>query len=153
MEHKFKYTLRNLLKVLRDDKLLVSFSGGPNSVALLKMMSETLFNPVAKKMFFTVQVIHIDESIIYDEEEKKSDDELKKIKEFCSLMKYLFNFICIIIFFFRFELQILKIQDVLSLKNSDGFLPEFSLNVEIPPNKNLDEQFKAFVNNLSGFLE
>ena len=98
MEHKFKYTLRNLLKVLRDDKLIVSFSGGLNSVALLKMMSETLFNPVAKKMFFTVQVIHIDESIIYDEEEKKSNEELKKIKEFCSLMKYLFNFISIIIY-------------------------------------------------------
>ena len=149
MEHKFKYTLRNLLKVLRDDKLIVSFSGGLNSVALLKMMSETLFNPVAKKMFFTVQVIHIDESIIYDEEEKKSNEELKKIKEFCSLMKYLINLYIYYYFFFRFELQILKIQDVLSLKNGDGFLPELSLNVEIPQNKNLDDQFRAFVNNLS----
>ena len=87
MEHKFKYTLRNLLKVLKDDNLLICVSGGVNSLALLKMMSETLFNPRAKKMFFTAQVIHINESIIYDRNKEETEEEENKIKEICSEMK------------------------------------------------------------------
>jgi len=73
----------------RDDHILMSFSGGPNSIALLKMMSETLFNPGAKKMFFTAQVVHIDESIVYEGElGDKCEEEIKKVKEFCALMKF-----------------------------------------------------------------
>lgn len=84
IEHKFKYTLRNLLKMLKDDMILLSFSGGPNSLAMLKMISETLFNPKAKKMFFTAKVIYIDESIIYG---SNSAEDNHKVKEICSQMK------------------------------------------------------------------
>ena len=91
MEHKFKYTLRNLLKVLRDDELLIAFSGGVNSVSLLKMLNETLYNPGAKKMFFKVKVVHIDESIIYGEESDIYEETIAKVKDFCSQMKFLIH--------------------------------------------------------------
>ena len=83
IEHKFKYTLRNLLKIYRDDHVLIAFSGGPNSLALLKMISETLWNPGPKKMFFTAQVLHIDEEILYE----KNKQEIQRVSDFCSLNK------------------------------------------------------------------
>lgn len=85
VEHKFKYTLRNLLKMLKDDQILVCFSGGASSLAMLKLVSETLFNPKAKKMFFKAKVLYIDESAIYGTD---GEEEIKKISDFCKNLKY-----------------------------------------------------------------
>ena len=44
LEHKFKVVLRKHMNVHKNDKLLVCLSGGPNSVAMVKMFNQALFN-------------------------------------------------------------------------------------------------------------
>ena len=56
--------------VKRTDKILVGLSGGPTSIAMIKMMNISKFDQgkmgKSKKMFFEPTVVHIDESCIYD---------------------------------------------------------------------------------------
>lgn len=45
-------------------KIIVAASGGMSSIAMLKMLHETIFNST-RKQFFNVDVLHIDETAIY----------------------------------------------------------------------------------------
>jgi hypothetical protein len=60
--HKFKSSLRQNLKIWKDDLNLVCISGGSNSMAMLNMLYFSLFgNQSNRKMFFRVHILYIDE--------------------------------------------------------------------------------------------
>ena len=60
--HKFKSSLRQNLKIWKDDLNLVCISGGSNSMGMLNMLYMSLFgNQSNRKMFFCVHVLYIDE--------------------------------------------------------------------------------------------
>lgn len=71
--HKFKSSLRKNLKIWKDDLNLIALSGGSNSMALLHLLYESLFdNKSTRKMFFRVHVIYIEEgSAVYGWSEEK----------------------------------------------------------------------------------
>jgi tRNA(Ile)-lysidine synthase TilS/MesJ len=66
--HRFKSSLRQNLKIWKDDLNLICISGGSYSMALLNMLYQSLFGNVSnRKMFFRVHIIHVDEGrVVYD---------------------------------------------------------------------------------------
>jgi cytoplasmic tRNA 2-thiolation protein 2 len=103
LDHKFRAGLRTSVKIWKEDLILVCVSGGQNSIALAKMVNECLFNPSQRKMFFKAQLFHINESAIYNFNEKQEQANLEIIK---NLAKNL-----------NFELNLINIEDIFEIAN------------------------------------
>ena len=84
--HKFKSSLRQNLKIWKDDLNLVCISGGSNSMGMLNMLYMSLFgNQSNRKMFFRVHVLYIDESpAVYGLSEGQHAANLHLIEKVCN---------------------------------------------------------------------
>jgi tRNA(Ile)-lysidine synthase TilS/MesJ len=103
VEHKFKSSLR-LKCDIKKDTLLLCLSGGPNSFSLLKMATKAVqSNTLGKKMFFKIEVLYIDETVLYQ-------NENQKVISFLDQNEYFF--------IFRLSYKVIKIEDIFD-SNSD----------------------------------
>lgn len=65
--HRFKNSIIRHVRVQKDFPNLVAVSGGSNSMAMLDLLNQCLSgNTSAKKMFFKVHVLYIDEGCVYN---------------------------------------------------------------------------------------
>ena len=91
--HRFKSSLRQNLKIWKDDLNLVCISGGSNSMALLNMLYLSLFgNQSNRKMFFRVHILYIDEGpVVYQIDPEQHLKNLNLIKEACESYKFTYT--------------------------------------------------------------
>jgi tRNA(Ile)-lysidine synthase TilS/MesJ len=88
--HKFKSSLRQNLKIWKDDLNLVCISGGSNSMGMLNMLYKSLFgNQSNRKMFFRVHILYIDEGpVVYGHSEEQHAATLSLISEVCKSYQF-----------------------------------------------------------------
>jgi len=91
--HRFKSSLRQNLKIWKDDLNLVCISGGSNSMALLNMLYFSLFgNQSNRKMFFSVHILYIDEGpAVYGHSAEENNKNLEFIMEICEKYKFTYT--------------------------------------------------------------
>jgi len=87
----------------KDDEVLCCLSGGQNSLAMCKMISESLYNPGPRKMFFAAQVIHINEAAAQRTSEEDEAENVKRVNNFAEQHKL--------------KLTIVNIEDIYDLKS------------------------------------
>jgi tRNA(Ile)-lysidine synthase TilS/MesJ len=93
--HRFKSSLRQNLKIWKDDLNLICISGGSNSMALLNMLYFSLFgNQSNRKMFFSVHILYIDEGpAVYGHSEEENKKNLDFIRQTCEKYKFTYTII------------------------------------------------------------
>lgn len=93
--HKFKSSLRQNLKIWKDDLNLICISGGSNSMALLNLLYISLFaNQSTRKMFFRVHILYIDEcGAVYGVDEETRQRNIQFIVETCQRYKFTFTIV------------------------------------------------------------
>ena len=112
---------------------------------------EALFNSGAKKLFFSVKVIYIDECSIYGLPIEKSIENKEKIKSICEKIGYcIFIYDRIIFKPFRLDLKIFDIQDAFFLENMEETLKILPVLKEKELNKDPLKCLKNLFSNLSG---
>jgi len=88
MEAKFRSCLRRDLDIRGStmQKILILLSGGPSSTSLTYMVGESVKGKTAskRKMFFEAEVLHVDESCFYPEDEETNIKNLQKIEFLCN---------------------------------------------------------------------
>ena len=91
--HRFKSSLRQNLKIWKDDLNLVCISGGSNSMALLNMLYFSLFgNQSNRKMFFSVHILYIDEGpSVYGHSPEENNKNLDFIRKTCEKYKFTYT--------------------------------------------------------------
>ncbi|CAD8070332.1 unnamed protein product [Paramecium sonneborni] len=91
VEHMFKMSLRLKCNITqKNEKLLICFSGGQNSTALVKMTSDVVYSTCAhnkSKMFIQAHVLYINESFIMKEfiQEYQPQDYIPFLTNECKL--------------------------------------------------------------------
>lgn len=93
--HKFKSSLRQNLKIWKDDLNLVCISGGSNSMGMLNMLYMSLFgNQSNRKMFFRVHVLYIDEGpAVYGLSEGQHAANLDLVEKVCTAYKFSYTIV------------------------------------------------------------
>ena len=91
--HRFKSSLRQNLKIWKDDLNLICISGGSNSMALLNMLHYSLFgNQSNRKMFFSVHILYIEESsAVYSCSDEQRAGNIKFIADTCERYKFTYT--------------------------------------------------------------
>jgi len=111
LDHKFRSGLRTNLNIGKSDSLLLCISGGPNSMAMGKLVSESLHNPITRKMFYVARILYIDEGSIYNFDNEKRKANIQKMRDYAQELKLCFDY--------------LKIEDIYKLK-SDKLTEKFA---------------------------
>jgi len=122
-EHLFEKKFKLNLKSARNgesEHVLLAFSGGPSSRALLHCLSSLIEKRGTKGRFFDVSVIHIDESIVLNLTESQKIENHKKIEEIVRL--------------YSWPLIIIPLENIFSGDSLTG----------IDTNKNTSNFFKMF---------
>lgn len=90
--HRFRASLRQNLKIWKDDLNLICISGGSASMAMLNLLHYSLFGSQSnRKMFFRVHVLFIDEgSAVYGHNEEQRAASIAFVREVCS--RYQFSY-------------------------------------------------------------
>lgn len=93
LNHKFKSNLRTNCKIRHEDHVLVCISGDNNSMAMLNLFYKSFNESITnRKLFFKLQILHIDDSLFYKEKEliiSNRNQRLASLKALCT--KYNFN--------------------------------------------------------------
>lgn len=82
--HKFRATIGKARVIRHDDKVLLAVSGGPNSLAMLKLVAHGYSENVARKFRFNPSVLYIDEGAVLGLTEEERKDVKKDIQQFVS---------------------------------------------------------------------
>jgi len=101
--HRFRTSMRLQVKLAKkDDEVLCCLSGGQNSLAMCKLISESLHNPGPRKMFFNAQMIHINEAASVRATEQEEEQNVQKINKFAEQHKL--------------KVTIINLEDIYDLK-------------------------------------
>jgi tRNA(Ile)-lysidine synthase TilS/MesJ len=73
VEYKCRVNLQNKIKINQSDKLLVGLSGGINSTCLVNVLRELQIRFQKHMLFDTMEVIHVDLSILTPNHNYKED--------------------------------------------------------------------------------
>jgi len=67
LNHRFKNSIVRYIRIQKDYPNLVAVSGGSNSMAMLHLLYNCLNgNKSAKRMFFKIHILYIDEGTVFD---------------------------------------------------------------------------------------
>ncbi|GAB1601917.1 cytoplasmic tRNA 2-thiolation protein 2-A-like [Argonauta hians] len=81
--HKFRSNIGKS-KLIRDrDRVLLAYSGGPSSSALLHLVKDGLELSKFKKLRFIPQIVYIDEGAVLGQTWTQRQEVVQQIKEFC----------------------------------------------------------------------
>lgn len=90
LTHRFKNSIVRYVRIQKDFPNLVAVSGGSNSMAMLNLLHNCLSgNKQAKKMFFKVHILYIDEGTVFGWTDQQRDANRRIIEDACS--RYGFN--------------------------------------------------------------
>lgn len=147
--HKFRAAIGKS-KLIRDgEKVLVAFSGGANSAALLHLIKDGLSERAHKKLRFIPTILHIDETCLLDisnEHKKQMTEDISKLIINSGFQGYITSLEQSIKQTRNFEKD--KLNDV----ESQALLcPVDSYSYNTGTNDKLAENLKAFVSNLASF--
>ncbi|KAJ8041841.1 Cytoplasmic tRNA 2-thiolation protein 2-A [Holothuria leucospilota] len=78
--HKFRATFGKSKAVRNGEKVLIAFSGGQSSCAMLHLVKEGLQNGVHKKLRYIPGVVFIDESICMEQPQNDKNAQLESIR-------------------------------------------------------------------------
>lgn len=82
--HKFRATIGKARVIRHDDKVLVAVSGGPNSLAMLKLVAHGYDESVLRKFRFIPSVVYIDEGAVLGLTKDDRQNTKKEIQQFVS---------------------------------------------------------------------
>ena len=90
LTHRFKNAIVRYVRIQKDYPNLVAVSGGSNSMAMLHLLYSCLNgNKQAKKMFFKVHILYIDEGTIFGLSPQERENNRQMIEDAC--VRYGFN--------------------------------------------------------------
>ena len=140
--HRFKSSLRQNLKIWKDDLNLVAVSGGSHSMGMLNLLFQSLFNNQStRKMFFSVHILYIDEGrAVYGHSEEQRQKTLDFIKQTCKSYKFTLTIIPLE--------RVFDISPDIDLKNTDE---EASQKIE--EEKKMDEETHSQPVNFEEFAD
>ncbi|CAG2120701.1 unnamed protein product, partial [Medioppia subpectinata] len=79
--HKFRSTIGKSKAIHSGERVLIAFSGGVNSSAMVRMITDGLKEVQHKKLRFVPSLVHIDESILSDEPIERNEPIIKEIRD------------------------------------------------------------------------
>lgn len=121
--HKFKSNLRANCKIRHEDNLLVTLSGGLNSMLMIHLLNLCLNEKTStKKMFFKVDFLYIDESFFYSDYISN-----KNMKDAMDLRKKNIDFLTDLCKKYDFKINFLNIEDCIIDKNVDRLFENLEL--------------------------
>lgn len=104
--HKFRATLGKARVVRNGEKVLLAFSGGLSSSAMLHLVSEGYSDRVARKLRFQPGVVFIDEGTVLGLDVTDRKDTTKKIEQVAAGL--------------GFPFYLARLEDVFSMENGEG---------------------------------
>lgn len=110
--HKFKSNMRTNLKIWKDDYNLICVSGGSNSMAMLDLIYWGLFGPSQKKMFFSIHVILVDETLVYGWSEAQREENISIVIKACEKYGFTYSIVPLETVYEIDEVQIFKEHSV-----------------------------------------
>lgn len=125
VENHFRSVLRSFLdpKPKQVGRFLILLSGGPSSMSLAFMASETINNKTQskRKMFVEAEMLYLDESVFYpwDLEFEKKNNE--KLEEFAKLTGLKLNIISLAE---KFKLSVQEAKDLMEANSDRGSCKE-----------------------------
>ena len=93
--HKFRATIGKARAIRAGEKVLLAFSGGQSSSAMLHLVSEGLSPRAPRKLRFEPGIVFIDEGEIVSSSKGERPQTLQQIRETTSKMEFPFHKLCI----------------------------------------------------------